>query len=170
MVDEQGRTEPPVAAGEAETLLGFLDFQRATFAWKCNGLDAAGLAATLAPSTMTLGGMMKHLALVKHRWCSMRLHGRPYGPPWDAVDWDADRDWDRNSAADDSPERLRQLWQDTGEQSRADVAAALADGGLACRRPAVAGRAATDGAVDPVPPHRGVRPARRSRRPPARVR
>ena len=40
-LDEHGRPEPPIAAGEAATLLGFLDYQRATLAWKCAGLDAA---------------------------------------------------------------------------------------------------------------------------------
>ena len=55
-LDEHGRPEPPVAAGEVATLLGFLDYQRATLAWKCSGLDAVGLRATTAASTMTLGG------------------------------------------------------------------------------------------------------------------
>ena len=130
VIDEQGRPEPPVAAGEVDTLLGFLDFQRATFAWKVAGLDAAGLAATVGASTMTLGGMLKHLALVERSWCSRSLHGRPVGSPWDDVDWDADRDWDWHSAAGDSPEQLRALWEDAVERSRADVAEALADGGL----------------------------------------
>jgi len=31
-IDDQGRPEPPIAAGEVDTLLGFLDFQRATLA------------------------------------------------------------------------------------------------------------------------------------------
>jgi hypothetical protein len=47
--DEHGRPEPPVAADEVATLLGFLDYQRATLAWKCSGLDAAGLRATTRP-------------------------------------------------------------------------------------------------------------------------
>ena len=67
-IDDQGRPEPPVAADETATLLGFLDFQRATFAWKCSGLDAAGLSATVGVSSMTLGGMLKHLALVERNW------------------------------------------------------------------------------------------------------
>ena len=130
VIDEQGRPEAPVAADEVATLLGFLDFQRATFAWKCSGLDAAGFAATVGVSTMTLGGMMKHLALVERSWCSRSLHGRAVGAPWDDVDWKADPDWDWHSAASDTPEQLRSLWQDAVEQSRADVAEALADGGL----------------------------------------
>ena len=89
-VDEHGRPEPPLAADETGTLLGFLDYQRATFAWKCAGLDAAGLAATVGVSSMTLGGMLKHLALVEDSWFSEWLLGRDPAPPWDTVDWDAD--------------------------------------------------------------------------------
>jgi len=64
-LDEHGRPEPPIAADEAATLLGFLDYQRATLAWKCSGLDAVCLRATTAASTMTLGGVLKHTALVE---------------------------------------------------------------------------------------------------------
>ena len=67
-LDEHGRPEPPLAADEVDTLLGFLDYQRATLAWKCSGLDAAGLASTVGPSSMTLGGMLKHLAFVEDSW------------------------------------------------------------------------------------------------------
>ena len=52
------------------------------------------------------------------------------GTPWDTVDWKADEDWDWHSAADDSPEHLRALWQDAVARSRSLVAEALADGGL----------------------------------------
>jgi uncharacterized damage-inducible protein DinB len=129
-LDEQGRPEPPPAGDETATLLGFLEFQRATLAWKCGGLDAAGLRATVGASTMTLGGMLKHLALVEDDWCSQSLHGRDPQPPWDTVDWKADRDWDWHSAADDSPEQLRALWEDAVARSRSLVDEALADGGL----------------------------------------
>jgi uncharacterized damage-inducible protein DinB len=130
VVDEQGRQEPPVAGDETATLLGFLDFQRATLAWKCRGLDEAGLSATLGTSSMTLGGMLKHLALVEELWCSRSLHGRDYRPPWDTVDWTADQDWEWHSAAADPPERLFALWEDAVARSRSLVAEALADGGL----------------------------------------
>jgi uncharacterized damage-inducible protein DinB len=129
-VDEHGRPEPPLAADEVGTLLGFLEFQRATLAWKCAGLDAAGLRATVAPSPMTLGGMLKHLACVEDGWCSRSLHGLDWPPPWDAVDWDADPDWDWHSAAEDSPEVLHTLWQGAVVRSRSLVAEALAEGGL----------------------------------------
>jgi uncharacterized damage-inducible protein DinB len=129
-LDEHGRPEPPTAGDETATLLGFLEYQRATFAWKCSGLDSRGLQARLAPSTMTLGGMMKHLALVEDGWFSRRLLGRDYSPPWDAVDWGADPDWEWHSAAEDSPEQLFALWQEFVARSRSAVAEALAEGGL----------------------------------------
>jgi uncharacterized damage-inducible protein DinB len=129
-VDEQGRPEPPLAADETGTLLGFLDYQRATFAWKCGGLDGAGLQAKIAVSPMTLGGMLKHLAYVEDWWFSRFLHDRDPEPPWDAVDWKADQDWDWHSAAADTPEQLRALWQDAVVRSRSMTAEALADGGM----------------------------------------
>ena len=52
-VDEHGRPEPPAAGDETATLLGFLDYQRATLAWKCRGLDAAGLQVKVAASSIT---------------------------------------------------------------------------------------------------------------------
>ena len=129
-VDEHGRPEPPLTADEAGTLLGFLDYQRATFAWKCADLDAAGLAATVGVSTMTLGGMLKHLALVEDSWFSEWLCGRDPAPPWNTVDWDADRDWEWHTAAGDSPEQLRALWQDNVARARDCVTEALGGGGL----------------------------------------
>ena len=55
---------------EAESLLSVLDRNRRTFAWKTAGLDEKGLRLTTAASTMTLGGLVKHVALVD------RLAGR----------------------------------------------------------------------------------------------
>ena len=128
--DEQDRPEPPLAGDETATLLGFLEYQRATLAWKCAGLDAAGLQATVGASSMTLGGMLKHLAYVEADWCSRWLHGRDRQPPWDTVDRKADPDCDWHSAAEDSPEQLLALWQAARDRSRSLVAEALADGGL----------------------------------------
>jgi uncharacterized damage-inducible protein DinB len=129
-LDEHGRPEPPPAADETDTLLGFLDYQRATFAWKVGGLDSAGLQATVGASSMTLGGMMKHLAVVEDWWFSQSLMGRPMGPPWNTADWDADPDWDWHSAAQDTPEQLHAIWQDAVGRSHSAVQEALAEGGL----------------------------------------
>ena len=129
-LDEKGRPEPPLAGDESATLLGYLDYQRATMAWKCSGLDAAGLRVTIGPSSMTLGGMLKHMALVEDVWFSRSLHGRDPHPPWDTVDWKSDPDWDWDTAATDSPEQLHELWQDAVVRSRSSIAEALNEGGL----------------------------------------
>lgn len=128
--DDQGRPEPPLAGDEVATLLGYLDYQRATLGWKTDGCDAAGLQVTVGASSMTLGGLLKHMAYVEDHWCSRSLHANEPAPPWDTVDWSADHDWDWHSAAADSPEELRALWQASVERSRSLVAEALADGGL----------------------------------------
>ncbi|MEH0938882.1 DinB family protein [Micromonospora psammae] len=128
--DEQGRPKPPLAADEAATLLGFLERQRATLAWKCDGLDAAGLRATVGASSMTLGGLLKHLANVEDSTLAQWLKGTQPGPPWNTVDWDAAPDWDWRSAAEDTPEQLRTLWRDAVARSRVTIDEALADGGL----------------------------------------
>jgi len=129
-LDEESRPEPPVAGDETATLLGSLDRQRSYLAWKCGGLDAAGLRARLAPSSMTLGGLLKHMALVEDHYFSVRLLGREPAPPWDTVDWDSDPDWEWHSAAEDSPEQLYTLWQDAVARSRSAVTEALPEGGL----------------------------------------
>lgn len=129
-VNEDGRVEPPVAGDESSTLLGSLDRQRAIFAWKCSGLDAAGLAAKVGGSSMTLGGLLKHLALIEDEYFSRKLWRLEFGPPWNTVDWDADPDWEWHSAHDDTPEQLVALWQAAVDRSRARVDDALAAGGL----------------------------------------
>ena len=122
--------EPPVAGDETDTLLGTLERVRRIFAWKCGGLDAAGLRATLAPSEMTLGGLLKHLALIEDDYFSVRLHGRERRPPWDAIDWDTDPNWEWRTGAEGPPEGVMALWQEMVAHSREDVAEALAQGGL----------------------------------------
>jgi hypothetical protein len=135
--------EPPVAGDETATLVGSLERQRATFAWKSGGLDAAGLRATVGASSMTLGGLLKHLALVEDQYFSRRLLDRDPAPPWDTVDWTADPDWDWHSAAEDSPEQLYALWRDAVARSRLILAEVLAGDGLGqlARRPWPDGRA-----------------------------
>lgn len=134
-LDTQGRylvgpgyPDPPDAGDEFATLLGFLERQRATFAWKVGGLDAAGPRATTAASAMTLGGMLKHLARFEDDMSTEWLLGRAQSPPWNGVDWDADHDWDWRTAAQEDPAHLYALWQDAVVRSRALFAGALADG------------------------------------------
>ena len=138
-----GRPDPPRAGGEVETLLGFLEFQRATLEWKCAGLDRDQLAATTAASTMTLGGLLNHLAAVEDGWFSVDLHGNEFAAPWDGVDWDADPDWEWRTALDEEPEVLRGRWRAAVERSRELLDQALAVDGL----DTLAVRTAPDGRV-----------------------
>jgi hypothetical protein len=125
--DDRPSLDPPMAGDEAATLLGFLDRQRATFAWKCEGLDEAGLRATLGPSTMTLGGMLKHLARFEDDMSTEWLQGREQLPPWNAIDWETDHDWDWRTAAGESPEELQARWREAVARSRDLFAEAIAD-------------------------------------------
>ena len=122
--------EPPLAGSEIEHLLGALDRLRTTFRWKADGLDATGLQLRIGASTMTLGGLLKHVALVEDEYFTGRLHDRELPAPWDGVDWDANPDWEWESAAADSPEELMELWKASVERSRKAVAEALADGDI----------------------------------------
>ncbi|QBR93597.1 DinB family protein [Nocardioides euryhalodurans] len=124
------RTYPPAAADEATTLLAFLDFQRATLLRQTEGLDGADLQRTLGPSPLTLGGLLKHLAFVEGFWFRYVFAGEEQVEPWASVDWKADRDWDFHSAADDSPEELRALFDAEVLAADAVLHQALVDGDL----------------------------------------
>ncbi|WP_239074305.1 DUF664 domain-containing protein [Streptomyces sp. SID10853] len=76
-------------------------------------MDASGLRATLGTSTVTLGGLLKHLAHVEDSHFARLWLGSPVGAPWDSVDWDSTPDWDYRSAAEGTPEQLRALWQES---------------------------------------------------------
>ena len=131
MGDEASRwEEPPLAGSEVEHLLGALDRLRATFRWKADGLDEAGLRTPLPPSRLTLGGLLKHLAAVEDVTTTVKLDGVAPGEPWRSADWDADPDWDFTSAAQDAAADLYAGWDAAVDRSRARVRQALAEGGL----------------------------------------
>jgi hypothetical protein len=111
--------------------VGSLERQRATFAWKCADLDAVGLRATLGPSSVSLGGLLKHLAYMEDINFTRDLAGADLPAPWNAVDWTADHGWEWRSAAEDSPQQLYAVWGDAVSRSRTAVLNALADGGAA---------------------------------------
>ncbi len=127
---EQPSWHPPVAGTEEEHLLGVLNRQRTTLRWKADGLDAAGLALTVGASTMTIGGLLKHLAFVEDLHFTARLRQTSPGKPWEDVDWEAEPAWDWSSAAADTPEQLYALYDAAVARSRDHLAAAIADGGL----------------------------------------
>jgi hypothetical protein len=130
MTDSDYPWEPPIAGTEAEHLVGALDRLRTTFRWKADDLDAAGLQTRIGASSLTLGGLLKHLAVVEDYVFTTKLRGEPIGAPWDATGWDGSNDWEFASAENDTPEQLYALWDGAVERSRARLDAALAAGGL----------------------------------------
>jgi uncharacterized damage-inducible protein DinB len=121
--DPEARVDPPLHGDEVTILRSFLDYHRDTFRWKCSGLTQAQLAIALPPSDMTLGGMMKHLAIVESSWFERVFSGRDVMPPFDTVD--RDDDWEWHSAADDTPAQLRAYLDEAARRSDAVVDGAL---------------------------------------------
>jgi uncharacterized damage-inducible protein DinB len=141
--EKETRVEAPIRADEVTALRGFLDYHRDTFRWKCSGLTQEQLARTHAPSAMTLGGMMKHLALCEVGWFGKTLSGVPYPPPFGDVDWESDPDWEWRTAADDDPAELRALFDDCVRRADAAIDEALARDGLDTES---VGQSSSDGA------------------------
>lgn len=102
-------------------LRGFLDLYRATLVRKAAGLTQEQLASRLPPSTLTLGGLLKHMAVVEDDWFTSDMAGRELPEPWASVDWEADRDWELSSAKEDTPEELLALFDTACARSRAVV-------------------------------------------------
>ncbi|KQY64709.1 MULTISPECIES: DinB family protein [unclassified Nocardioides] len=124
------RLDPPLAADEATMVRAYLDYHRDTLRAKTAGLNSEQLNQTLAPSTMTLGGMLKHLALCEDSWFSGRLLGNEDADYWQGVDWEADVDWDWHSAVDDTPEQIRTLFDDAIAASNAILDRVIPEHGL----------------------------------------
>ena len=129
-MDEPLNLGPPSTGDEPEMLLYALDRTRRTVEWKCGGLVAGDLRRTHPPSTMTLGGLLKHLALVEDHYTAVALTGDPIGAPWDAVAPSEWPDWEWRSAAQDSPDELFDLWRGAVDRSRRAVERILERGTL----------------------------------------
>ena len=121
------RVDPPTRGDERTLLLAYLDYHRETLRMKAAGLDTAQLDTALPPSEMTLGGMVKHLALVENSWLRDVFLGEGLSEPWRSVDWDADWDWDWHSAKGDSPEQIWALYDEMIADADAVIAGAALD-------------------------------------------
>ena len=106
------RPEPPYLGDETGTLAGFLDFHRATLLRQVAGLDHDQLNRPFPPTTMTLAGLLKHMAYVEDIWFGVRLAGNSPAPPFDTAPWSDDKDWEFTSASEDDPEALCTLLRD----------------------------------------------------------
>jgi hypothetical protein len=122
-------TEPPMDAGEAEILRFALDRSRAQFAWKAGALDAAALRRRHEPSAITLGGLVKHLALCEDL-AAARVSAQPPPAVWKPLQDAPDTGWEWHSAGEDSPDELYRLWSEAVERNRAAFDALVAGSGL----------------------------------------
>lgn len=110
--------EPEVAAGERDTLAGFLDYQRAVMARKAHGLDHEQLNRPHPPSTLTLAKLLRHLTLVEHIWFHERFLGWDPAEPWASAPWDEDVDWEMTTASTIDPVLLLASFHAVCEESR----------------------------------------------------
>ena len=116
------RKDPDLAADELTSLSQFLDFHRATLVSKVHDMSTGQLREqAVASSAITLGGMLKHLALVEDDWFQVKLLGRPDVEPWASAPFDVDPDWDWHSAAEDTAADLLRLYDAACARSRAAV-------------------------------------------------
>jgi hypothetical protein len=87
--------------GEKAVLAEYLDRYRMTFELKCEGLTAEQLATrSVPPSTMSLLGMIRHLARVEHSWTRRVFEGQIELPLLYRTEEDPDLDFN-HAVADD---------------------------------------------------------------------
>jgi len=116
---EVTRPEPPLVAGERETLDAWLDFHRDTLLQKCAGLSADQLKQrAVEPSGLSLLGLVRHMTDVERWW--FRIHAANTDMPfcyW--TDGDPDGDFNDLDAAD--AEACLIAYRDEIDQARAAV-------------------------------------------------
>ena len=94
--EDDPRENGPTQVGERATLVEFLRCQRATLELKCSGLEAADLARrSVEPSTVSLLGLVRHMAEVERRWFRDRMAGQD-APRLFCSEAEPDGDFDRS--------------------------------------------------------------------------
>ena len=74
---DDDRPRIPRVAGEREALTAYLDYYRATVEMKCRGLSPAqARARSMPPSTLSLHGLVRHLAGVERWWFQQNFERR----------------------------------------------------------------------------------------------
>jgi uncharacterized damage-inducible protein DinB len=116
------RVDPPFEADERATLTAFLDFLRATLALKCDGLTDDQLREhAVPPSSLSLLGLVRHMAEVERNWFRPVLGGAEVSGIFSSdLDWEAAF---RDVATADVAEAF-QLWRAECDHARELVAAA----------------------------------------------
>ena len=120
MKDDE-RPEPPYAGDERAMLTGFLDYQRATLEWKCDGLSDEQLRQRSVPtSTVSLLGLVRHLTEVEQHWFRVSLDGQtPSLHYWHRGPDGSDTDWEVETA--DVAESFR-FWREEVDHARRIIA------------------------------------------------
>ncbi len=94
------RIDPPYVADERTMLTAWLEWQRATLARKCAGLGAEDLRRrSVEPSTLSLLGLVRHMADVERGWFRRCLLGEDVPPLHYSRD-NPDGDFDDVDSAD----------------------------------------------------------------------
>ena len=110
--------EPALASDEYVTLTEFLDYYRVVIARKAHGLTHEQLNRSVAPTSLTLAKLVRHLTLVEQDWFIVRFLGLDPPEPWASAPWDDDRDWEMTTAIDIAPEKLLAAFHGACEESR----------------------------------------------------
>lgn len=118
MADPTPSWEPPLAGTEAQHLTGMLERLRATFRWKADGLDLAGLRFGIASSSLTLGGLLKHLALVEDDVFCWRIAGERPVTRFLAPEGSDISHWQFTVGDEETAEQVYALWDAAVERSR----------------------------------------------------
>ncbi|MEU9336301.1 DinB family protein [Streptomyces sp. NPDC048290] len=114
------RSEPAKTAAERAMLDGWLDFHRATLAAKCEGLDDDQLkTASVPPSSLTLLGLVRHMADVERGWYRRVLAGEDVPPIHYTED---DLDGDFRTGPSDTWQEAYATWQREIEVARRHAA------------------------------------------------
>jgi uncharacterized damage-inducible protein DinB len=115
-------TDIPREADERTTLTGFIDWQRATLEKKCEGLSHDQLRLrSVPPSTLSLLGLVRHMADVERSWFRVRLNHEKLEPLYSS-DSDQDGEFDNVDSAD--VDEAFRSWRDECQRAR-DIAARL---------------------------------------------
>lgn len=86
---------------ERESLRGWLDFHRATLEWKCDGIDDDQLRCkSMPPSTLTLLGLVRHMAEVERHWFRRVIAGEKVRHVW-SEEWNFQAAYDSTAATRD---------------------------------------------------------------------
>jgi uncharacterized damage-inducible protein DinB len=89
------RVGPPLRGDERETLRAFLDYHRATLAMKCEGLSDEQLRERSSPpSTLSLLGLVRHMAEVERTWFRRVMNAEQVGMVWSEQENDFQRAYD----------------------------------------------------------------------------